>query len=364
MYKNIDLLNKFDYWSKVTAFLRHEPTPGHRIDFTYDKDREDLVDDLGVIHSTPSILSGFVNKETDVLLHQGDSHRQRSGEFKGQMLGLGYTRHLVVPHTCGLAPYDVYASTSMLDKMDGNYHITDIVKKSFFDIFSSTKFDEDDSFYDLVTNTRVSLKKFREKFLFHVNNGDTVISDVWEPAIYWLNKVPRVKVRDQKSILVAINWCSIRNQLYTEFVLDQLKDAVKGGYKITLRLHSYDQGTRSFFEGIEGIEFEDPSMSKYDSMDSYGVYIVDQTGFGLETAYRSWGEARIFHMKTLCNHDEFGGLEKMGVEPTRTLSQFLQNPEIDSNYPEWVLSSVFPEDSRSDSLVKVHFDELLRIANL
>ena len=306
-----------------------------------------------------------------VYIHQGDIHRQCSKEKQGKINAPHVKRQLVLPHTVGLAPYDVYANLTYAELSNEDVKITNVMKKSHYDLIMEGDFLDNESFYERPTDERVLLKDMRELMVRSVGEGRTEFFDL-EPEEYWLNLFPKTKKRESNSVCVALNWCSVRDDRHSDYLIERLKrlrNVICPLYTITIRLHSFDQGVKEKFMK-EGFQIEE-EMSKWDSMDTYEVFIVDGTGYGLEASYRGWKDGvRVFNLRSLCQNQEFGGLEQMMVYPTRPLAAFISNPEIHSNYPEWLMDVAFPQHKFSDtstgwnpqSFANLYAEGLMKIA--
>ncbi|QPB08598.1 hypothetical protein [Vibrio phage Va2] len=367
-YKNLAILQKYVHWNEASAPLLYNSVADAAPCYEDLSAGGFLVDPLG--KRTDVQLPSHFNQDETVFVHQGDTHRQslRAG---GNIPLQNFKRHIIIPHTTGLCPYDVRASNEMA-ALTGTEHAgdvicTDIIKPIFTELFLNTKFDDSEVFYERPYDRYRSLKSYQEELKKWLDEG-TVVTRPIEINQYYLEKVKTSIERDMSAVCVALNWCSIRNRGHTMYVVSRLNELVKSmGCKLILRTHSFDHGTNGYLKQIEGVQFEHEywgrQLNKFESMDAYGTYVVDPTGYGLELAYRARGTGtRIFYMETKCKNQEFGGIETMGLLPEKTLLQFMNNPECESYYPEWIIDGIFHHEN-VDSIPDLVTNTILEVAN-
>lgn len=346
-------LDKFPHWSEYLAPLGYGLTEKD-FSFLSFKKGPDYVDPLGTAHKihTKGWYDGN-DQRPDIFLCSGDIHRQTHPLSVGTVPYDQFTRKIVLPHTVGLAPYDVHANGE-LAALTGHpgakgAKITDIVKGAFVRRFMNTDFHDDQTFYVRPTKERVNLNEFKLKLAEWIGEGSTVVRDI-EPSQFWLDSVPvRQECINDKYVGVALNWCSLRSAAYCNHIFDQLQHAAQRLNKVfVVRMHSYARD----FDGSKWpyLDFRmADGMSKYDFMDSFMNYVVDGTGWGYECAYRRRNSGvNFYQIKTLCNQDEFSGIEEMDVLPVHNLGDWVRNPGLQSNYPAGLIADVFPHVPGSD----------------
>lgn len=358
-FKGFAIHHRFSHWSEPASVLVNNSIYEASF-FTNNVEKCPTYTDLKGIEHKVHDQKDALNPESLVYIHEGDIHRQCSPEVAGKINGENFKTQLVIPHTTGLAPYDVYANLTYSELSVGTeFKIINVMKKSHYDLIMNTEFSIDCSFYERPTKETISINHMKEVLQRSVEEGRTKFLDM-EPQEYWLNSVS-CKYKVSLDICLALNWCSVRDKLHIDFILFQLRDIPKE--RIVVRLHSFDMDAKKYF--IEhGYRIESPEISKWDAMDLYKFYIVDKTGFGLEVAYRNQG-AKIYEVDSFCNSEEFAGLDSMVGRYATHLRDFgkkvgsIRSEVLDVVYPNQVNKNFFNAQNFADN----YAEELMRIAS-
>lgn len=346
--------NEFPHWSETLSALTYATQDENNlVEFCHYKKikPEDLyVDPLGKTHLC--YTQGDFDKTTPLVVN-GSIHLETSPMSYGVIPYNKFKYKIAIEHTTGYSPWDYLQMVDLANisrsnpKDAGNCKLRFLMNQRFYDKFVSV--DWKSVGYD-------DYEKYKDIIQGLIEDGYLKLES-YEVTQFWIEKVP-VNSNLEKSdhICLVLNWANFKKASYVMQIVELCTKLHEyTGKDIDVKLHSYcKESFLKYFTQYEFIHIMPYlNVSKYDIMDKYSIFFVDNTGFGYETSYRNKYNNRkvdIFYVEGLPAEDnEFRGTKYMDVSPQVSQNEFFAGNH-NSNFSQDLIRRTFPHTCKSDEI--------------